>query len=146
MEAKHLELFYSDGGYPGKKVTGMMDMGQYDVSVGKEFEFYIRNPLHNTRLDISDLHLDVSNPDISFNVKDEIMPFETVKATIKIAKKELEEFDVMTTEGLRGYTDFIKELQEDMKKPSETIGSLKGKIIPYEINVIRDDKQTTYGW
>ena len=90
METKSLELFYSDGGYPGKKITKgeNMEMGSYDISKGKEFEFFIRNPLHNALIDIIDLNLDAES-NITLDKPDEIMPFETVKATIKIKKKEI---------------------------------------------------------
>jgi len=147
METKSLELFYSDGGYPGKKITKgeNMEMGSYDISKGKEFEFFIRNPLHNALIDISDLHLDADS-NITLDKPDEIMPFETVKATIKIKKKEIEEFDVMTADGLESFNDMMKEMQEEMKRPSEIIGKLHGKITTLDINVIRDDKQTRYGW
>lgn len=149
METKSLELFYADAdGYPGRRITegDKLNIGEFDVSLGTKFDFFIRNPIHNAIIDISDLHLNGFPTNVSFSAPDEIMPFETVKATVTIKKKELEEFDVMTPDGLESYTDMVKQLQEELKKPMEIVGRLEGKTPTMGVNIIRDDKQTRYGW
>ncbi len=138
-----LELYYSVDGEPSQHniVGDSMNMGEFDSDVGKDFEFYIHNNEHNRICDIS--NLSTEHPDTSFHGPSEILPLETVKCSIKIKQKEYEEHNVMTAKGLKSFTNMMTDMQEWGDGLHDR---LEGNIIWKDISIIRENKETTYGW
>jgi len=127
---KPLEIHLSEDGEPSEQIlTENLNMGVYDVALGTEFEFFIRNPNHNLFCDISELN--TVNLNSSFHAPDEILPLETVRCTIKIKAGDdlnLDNFDLLKEDNINTHDE------------------LKGEIVWKDINVIREDRQKTYGW
>ena len=90
-----LEILYSKDGKPLKSEE-VLDFGQYDVALGMEKKFYMRNPNKALVADISSLN--TSNPNSAFYGPELIKPLETVECTISIhanSKPMLDNFDFL---------------------------------------------------
>ena len=72
-----------------------LDGGSYDVSIGAEIPFILRNPNPDWTCDISDV--DTVNTNSSFHSPDFILPLESVEVKIKIkpVEEDFDNFDFM---------------------------------------------------
>ena len=144
--AESLEMYYSEDGEPGRQKLGsdVLDMAEYDIAVGKEFEFFIRNPFHNLIADISEF--DTVKPNSSFHGPDQVYPLETVKCKITIQaneflKKKVHELDLSKEEEVLLFCKSVQAIEEDNKQDK-----LEGRITWKEITVTMEDTTRTYGW
>ena len=143
MTIQKLELYYNEDGDPGQRklVGDKLEFSEYDVSLGKEFDFFIRNPNHNIICDISELHTE--NPNSSFHGPDKILPLETVKCKIKIKaidSMNTDNFDLSNEFEAIDYSRALRELQG-----THTHDKLEGKIMWKNISFAFEDTTTIYG-
>ena len=146
--AQPLEMYYSVDGKPGRQKldSETLEMGEYDISLGKEFEFFIRNPNHNLIADIS--KFDTVKPNTFFySSSDNILPLETVKCKIKIKaneylKKKIQEVDLSVEEEVLLFCKSVQATKEDNNKQDK----LEGRITWKEITFVTEDTTRTYGW
>jgi len=122
-ETKSLELYEDKKGQIGKRVD-KLKLGFFDVMMGMDRKFWIRNPIHNLIVDISNLH--TTNPDSYLSAPSHIMPFETVRCSIRIKPMTQEEADEAPAE-------------------SEFIDTLEGPVISEPLEFEIDGKKRVYG-
>ena len=146
--AQPLEMYYSVDGKPGpqKHDRDVLEMGEYDIVIGKEFEFFIRNPNHNLVADISEFKTVKPNT-FFYSSSDKIYPLQTVKCKIKIQGNEflnekIREVDLSKEEETLLFFKSVQAVNEDNKKQDK----LDGRITWQEITVTMDDTTRTYGW
>ena len=127
-EFKPLQMFQNENGEPGERfVNGSIDVGLYDISLGKEFLIFLHNPNHNIIADISDL--DTENDSSTFHGPKIILPMETVKCSWKIkavGDKELENINAFT---------------EDI-----THDRIAGTVLFQKIELILENGNRPWGW
>ena len=88
----NLEFLRSEHGKPVPlKSDEWLDFGEYDVAIGAELEFFIKNP--NNALVANVSNLKTTGRNCSFDVPAEIQPEETVKCKIKILPIEIDSLD-----------------------------------------------------
>ena len=79
----NLEFLRSVDGKPEPlKSDEWLDFGEYDIAIGSELDFYIKNPNNNLVANVSDLKTTGRN--CVLDIPAEIQPEETVKCSIKI--------------------------------------------------------------
>jgi len=126
---KALQVFKDQDGEPGERIlNSTINMGGYDVSLGKEYIFYIHNPHHNILVDISDIHSE--NNKITFHAPTKILPMETVKCSATIRAE--------TEEELEDISDFHEILNIDSK--------ISGAIQYQTVEVVLEGTSRHWGW
>lgn len=73
------------------KSNEWLDFGEYDVAIGAELEFFVKNPNNNVIANISELKTTGHN--CVLDMPAEIQPEETVKCSIKILPIEFDSLD-----------------------------------------------------
>ena len=87
-----LEFLRSEHGKPVPlKSDEWLDFGEYDVAIGAELEFFIKNPNNNLVANVSNLKTTGRN--CVLDMPAEIQPEETVKCSVKIIPIEIDSLD-----------------------------------------------------
>jgi len=73
------------------KADEWLDFGEYDVAIGAELEFFVKNPNNNVIANISELKTTGHN--CVLDMPAEIQPEETVKCSIKILPTEIDSLE-----------------------------------------------------
>ena len=68
-----------------------VDFGEWDISVGAEKSFFIKNPNKYAKADLT--HLRNKDSRVSINLPDEILPGETMEAILTIEAQTFENDD-----------------------------------------------------
>jgi len=88
----NLEFLRSVDGKPEPlKSDEWLDFGEYDIAIGSELDFYIKNPNNNLVANVSNLKTTGRN--CVLDMPAEVQPEETVKCSIKILPIESSSLD-----------------------------------------------------